>query len=80
MLHLDCPVPHVARLALRTHDRLARLFCERLKHTPKGTEPTASRPVQVSPVDVTRTPTSSLNRDCRNSRSAGSVSGSRAIE
>ena len=35
MLHLDCPVPHVARLALRTHDRLARLFCKPLEHTQK---------------------------------------------
>jgi hypothetical protein len=60
MLHLDCPVPHLARLALRTHDRVARSFGERLKHTQKVLSRLASRPVQVRPVDVTRVPTTSL--------------------
>ena len=43
MLHLDRPVPHVARLAPRTHDRLARSFCEPLKHTQKVLSRLASR-------------------------------------
>jgi hypothetical protein len=32
MLDLDCTMPHVAGLVLRTQDRLARVFCERLEH------------------------------------------------
>ena len=57
MLDLDCAVPQLARLALRTTDRLARLFCERLKHTQKVLSRLASRPSQVSRVKVTRAPT-----------------------
>ncbi len=51
MLHLDCPVPHVEGLALRTHDRLARLFRERLEHTQKVLTRLASRTLPVSRVD-----------------------------
>ena len=35
MLGLDCLVPHIAGLVLRTLDRLARVFCEGLEHTPR---------------------------------------------
>ncbi len=57
MLDLDCAVPQLARLALRTTDRLARLFCERLKHTQKLVSifPTVSRMASFSgshPVEV----------------------------
>ena len=57
MLHLDRPVPHVARLAPRTHDRLARSFSERLEHTQKLLSRLASRQLQVSPADAPRAPT-----------------------
>jgi hypothetical protein len=71
-------VPHVARLAVRMHDRLARLFCERLEHTQKVLCRRASRPLQVSPVDVTRAPTTASTETAgftKQQQSRGPLSG-----